>query len=114
MREIIFLVEAEIGACQLAQRSLEETGFEVRTFSTTAVIEAALENQPVLLLIADALPDGSGLDLCARIRQNPWLAKTPIVLLNSNASEEGRDAGHHAGAGTFGFTRRSAIRDSRD
>lgn len=98
MQEMIFLVEAEVDACQLAQYGLEQSGFEVRIFSTTAVIDEALRSRPALLLVAATLPDGSGLDLCVSIRQNPWLAKTPIVLLNSDPSEEGRIAGLQAGA----------------
>jgi len=98
MRQMVFVVEAEIGACQLAQRCLEDAGFSVRTFSTAAVIEEAQVSQPSLVLVAATLPDSTGLDLCARIRNNVLLAKTPIVLLNSDSSEAGRDAGLQAGA----------------
>jgi DNA-binding response OmpR family regulator len=98
MREMVFLVESEIFASQQAQRCLEETGFSVRTFATASVIEEAHESQPALMLVAAALPGGSGFDLCARIRQNPRLARTPVILLNSDPSDEGRHAALQAGA----------------
>jgi DNA-binding response OmpR family regulator len=108
MRETVFLVEADIEACQLAQRCLEEAGFSVRTFLTASgitasgitasVIEEARESRPSLLLVAAELPGGSGLDLCAHIRQDPWLAKTPIVVLNSDGSDTAREASLQAGA----------------
>src|SRR5277367_5680879 len=98
MREMVFLVEAEIGACEQAQRCLEDAGFSVCTFSTASVIEEAQERQPSLMLVASTLPGGIGLDLCTRIRENPWLAKTPVIVLNSGPSDEARDAALLAGA----------------
>jgi DNA-binding response OmpR family regulator len=98
MREMVFLVEAEIGACGQAKRCLEEAGFSVCTFSTASVIEEGKERQPSLVLVASALPGCGGLDLCTRIRQNPWLAKTPVIILSSDASEAARDAALQAGA----------------
>jgi DNA-binding response OmpR family regulator len=98
MKETVFLVEPELDACQLAQACLEEAGFIVRTLSAANVIQEALESLPSLVLVAAELPDGSGLDLCTLIRQDPQLAKMPVVLLNSDASEEMRAAGFRAGA----------------
>lgn len=98
MRETVFLVEADIGACQLAQRCLEDAGFSVRTFVNSSVIEEAQESRPSVVLVASELPGGSGLDICARIRQDPWLAQTPLIVLNSDPSELARDAGLQAGA----------------
>jgi DNA-binding response OmpR family regulator len=95
---MVFLVEAEIGACQQVQSCLKDAGFSVRTFSTASMIKEAQQSQPSLVLVASTLPDSSGVDLCARIRRNPWLAKTPVILLNSDASEAARDAGLQAGA----------------
>ncbi len=94
---MVFLVEAEVGACQLAQRCLEEAGFTVRTSSAAAIIEEAHDNQPSLVLVDGALP-GGGLDLCTRIRRNIRLGKTPVILLNSDGSEVSRGAALRAGA----------------
>jgi DNA-binding response OmpR family regulator len=98
MREMIFLVEAEVDAREQAKHFLDEAGFSVCTFSTAAVIEEAMERQPSLVLVASGLPGRGGLDLCTRIRLNPWLAKTPVIILNSDDSEAGRDAALQAGA----------------
>lgn len=98
MRETVFIVEPEIEDCELAQHCLEEAGFNVRTFSGATVIEEAQWHPPSLFLIAAALPDSTGLDLCRRIRQNSLLARTAIVLLNFDVSEAARAAGLQAGA----------------
>jgi DNA-binding response OmpR family regulator len=99
MTDLIFLVEGDDGACQLAQDCLEQACFAVRTFSTTpAVVEQALQSRPSLLLIASVLPSGSGLDLCRRIRKNSLFAKTPLLLLIDAAAEDDRIAGLQAGA----------------
>ena len=46
MRETVFLLEADIGVCQLAKSCLEEAGFSVRTVSAASVIEEAQDNRP--------------------------------------------------------------------
>src|SRR5262249_11439525 len=48
--------------------------------------------------IATTLPDGSGLDLCERIRQNPMQSSTPVILLSTSAGEEQHCAALEAGA----------------
>jgi DNA-binding response OmpR family regulator len=98
MRETVFLVEADMGACQPAQRCLEEAGFLVCTSSTNSWDADAQGIQPSLVLVDAGLPDSSALDLCRHIRQSPWLAKTPVILLNSDTTAASRDAALRAGA----------------
>ena len=98
MMGLVFVVEGEIREGRLAQQSLERTDYVVRLFSTMDVIEEAQATPPSLMLIAAQLPDGSGLDLCRCIRENPILAKTPIILLVDDACEENLVMGLECGA----------------
>jgi DNA-binding response OmpR family regulator len=98
MMGLVFVVEGNIRAGRLAQQSLERPDYIVRLFSTKDVIEEAQDTPPLLMLIAARLPDGSGLDLCRSIRENLILAKTPIILLIDDASEEERVMGLECGA----------------
>jgi len=43
-----------------------------------------------LVLTAMMMPDGNGLDLCRRIRENPSLSGIPVVFLIAAAAEEHR------------------------
>jgi len=50
------------------------------------------------MLIAAELPDGSGLELCRQVRNNPVLARTPVVMLIAAERAEGGAEGLEAGA----------------
>jgi DNA-binding response OmpR family regulator len=90
MRHLIFVVESETEVSHLAQLCLERAGYVVRTFSTANIMEEAERSRPSLILTAMVMPDGNGIDLCRRIRENPLLAGTPIVFLIAEAAEEHR------------------------
>lgn len=90
MGQLIFVVDGELETCQLARHCLEEAGYAVRTFSSSEVVHEAESSSPALILISLILPDGSGLNLCRRIRENPLLARTPLVFLLDHAAEEHR------------------------
>ena len=90
MKQLIFVVEEEAGVRALARQCLEEAGYAVRTFSTTAVIAEAEESRPALMLIGMVMPDGTGLELCRTIRGNRALARMPLVFLIPQAADEHR------------------------
>jgi DNA-binding response OmpR family regulator len=90
MRQLIFVIDGEIEACQVARQCLDEAGYAVRTFSSGDVIAQAEEEHPQLMLISLMLPDGSGLTLCRHIREHASLAGTPVVFLLADAVEEHR------------------------
>jgi DNA-binding response OmpR family regulator len=89
MRQLIFVID-EVEGCRTAQDCLESAGYEVRTFSTSEMIDEAESSRPALMLISLLLPDGSGISLCRRIRENPVLSRTPLLFLLEDATEEHR------------------------
>jgi DNA-binding response OmpR family regulator len=98
MKQLIFVVEDETEVRELARQCLEEAGYVVRTFATTNVIEEAAYEHPSLMLITMMMPDGNGLDLCRRIRENQTLARTPLVFLIPEVAEEHRALALESGA----------------
>ena len=60
---------------------------------TANVIQDAEDTRPALMLIAGMMPDGNGLELCRRIRENHLLARTPLSFLIPEAAKEDRDSG---------------------
>jgi DNA-binding response OmpR family regulator len=98
MKQLIFVVEDENGVCELAQRSLEEAGYAVRTFPTANMIQDAEDRLPSLMLIALMMPDGNGLDLCRCVRDSRVLATTPVILLIPETAEHHRALALDCGA----------------
>jgi two-component system alkaline phosphatase synthesis response regulator PhoP len=97
MMEYVLIVEIDSATCRLAIEYLEQAGYSVRISSVEDAIERALRERPSLLLIAGA-PERNGLDLCRRIRQNPALARIPVVVLIDGATLEDGIAAMEAGA----------------
>jgi DNA-binding response OmpR family regulator len=98
MAELIFVVDGDRGASRLARECLEEAGYRVRTFSSVADIEEGYDCRPSLMLIAATLPDGSGLDLCRRIRRSPVQCNIPLLLVTTETGEGQDCAALEAGA----------------
>lgn len=89
MKQLIFVVD-EPESCETARDCLEAAGYEVRTFSTGEILAEVEIDRPALILVSLLLPDGSGITLCRRVRENPLLARTPILFLLEDTTEEHR------------------------
>ncbi|HKW21152.1 MAG TPA: response regulator [Ktedonobacterales bacterium] len=59
------------------------------------------ERRPDLLVSEVDLADGSGLDLCARIRELPGGRRLPIMLVTHRSSTADKVAGFQAGADDY-------------
>lgn len=95
---LVAVVESESQAAECARLALEQSGHEMELFTSIDAVNEAQRRKPSLMLIADVLPDGNGLDLCRCLRAHPSLSKTPIILLLSNAREEDYVEGLESGA----------------
>ena len=59
------------------------------------------ERRPDLLVSEVDLPDGDGLELCARLRELPGGSRLPIMLVTTRSSTEDKVAGMQAGADAY-------------
>src|SRR5690606_18927427 len=70
-----------------------------------ATVQEALRDLPQgntgLILIDVVLPDGSGIDLCRKLRSDERMHGTPALLMSAKASPEDIMAGKRAGAAEF-------------
>ena len=98
MEGLIFVVEGDGQTSLSAKQCFENAGYTVQTFSTGDALEQAAHQHPLLMLIGDTLPGGTGADLCKRVRENPLLSRTPVILLVDGARHEDLIGGLASGA----------------
>ncbi len=95
----IVLVEDNEQIMQGNERMLKRRGYEVITALTLAEARSAIEAQiPDLFVLDIMLPDGSGLDFMAELRQH---SQVPILLLTALGDTDHRVEGLRAGADDY-------------
>ena len=100
--ELVFVVEGGTGIGRIAQRYLESANFAVRLLSTERnVIQQAEQVRPAVIMIDASAAKGRGLELCTQVRSTFSLARTPLILLAADASEEQRILGLELGADDY-------------
>jgi two-component system, OmpR family, response regulator RegX3 len=76
---------------------LEARNYEVASAQTIATaLELARQQKFNLFLLDSRLPDGSGINLCKKIRQ--FDARTPIVFFSADAYDSDKSTALEAGA----------------
>lgn len=81
-------------------RTLAPEGYEViLAVNATSGLENVSRNKPDLILLDVNLPDGNGIDLCRKIKEDDKLRHVPILILTGESvSVENRVNGLEAGA----------------
>jgi DNA-binding response OmpR family regulator len=99
MAERVLVVDDERDVCRLLTYNLEQAGFETEAASTGAeALLAAGRSPPAVVVLDVGLPDLSGVEICRRLRAEPALAGTGILMLTAMGADEDRIAGLEAGA----------------
>lgn len=79
----LLIVEPEAAMGEQLQMVLETLGVQVQTATLgEQAIEIMLDEEPDLVVVELALPDMHGYELIAKIRRDPMMATTPIVVLS--------------------------------
>lgn len=71
-------------------------GFEVWDAGTGAAALALAAQEPVLAIVETDLPDVSGADLLARLKEDPATSSVPVVMLGSDAGPQNGSRGESA------------------
>jgi DNA-binding response OmpR family regulator len=96
----VLYIEDHADTVEMVTLMLQGAGFDVQACSTLeAGLEAASEHKFDLYLLDVWLPDGSGMDLCKKIRE--FDAKTPIVFYSAAAYDGDKDAALESGAQAY-------------
>ncbi len=98
----ILVVEDEADSRSAAEAALGAAGLRVILGDT---VESGwslfLQHQPDLAILDIQLPDGSGIDLCAKIRGHEKLGATPVIMLTGKGGLDSKKGGFDAGADQY-------------
>lgn len=95
----ILVVDDEPRIREVVQYALEREGCQVLLAQTLRDAERLLEERPVDLLVLDVmLPDGSGLELCQKLRSKRSL---PVLFLSARGEEVDRVIGLEVGGDDY-------------
>lgn len=98
----ILVVDDEPPILELVRYTLEDEQIRVLEASDGAqALEAALAARPDLILLDVQMPRLDGLEVCRRLRADPSLAGTRIVMLTAAGQDADRARGLAAGADEY-------------
>jgi DNA-binding response OmpR family regulator len=98
----ILVVDDEPNVLRMVSYALHTEGYEVIAAQTgTEAINKAQAGAPDLVLLDVMLPDISGLEVCARLRQMPEGIDLPIIMLSAKAQVPDKVLGLEAGADEY-------------
>jgi DNA-binding response OmpR family regulator len=94
----VLCVEDDRDTCDVLRFVMHEFDFHIA--HTIAGAEEMIANRPFDIYVLDNwLPDGSGVDLCSRIRQND--AQAPIIFTSAIAQRHDINLAMDAGANSY-------------
>ncbi len=98
----ILIVEDETEIADLIALYLEKEGFTCRTCRDgLSALQSYQEQQPDLIILDLMIPQLDGLEVCARIRQQPGIKDPYIMMLTAKGEEIDRIIGLSTGADDY-------------
>jgi DNA-binding response OmpR family regulator len=98
----LLIVDDEEGVRALVRMTLDNGAYQIIEASEgLEALDLAREYRPDLVLLDVMLPDVSGMDVCRKIKDDPELASTTVVMLTARAQTS--DVGDAEEAGADGY-----------
>jgi two-component system phosphate regulon response regulator PhoB len=98
----ILVIEDEPDIRKNLEYNLAREGFKVSAVGSLSDANETLKSNVFSLILLDLmLPDGSGLDLCKKIKGNPETESIPIIILTAKDDEVDRVVGFELGADDY-------------
>ena len=100
MKDVILVVDDEEDIRELVRYNLSKGGYNVATAASgEEALRLAHELSPMLIVLDIMLPGIDGLEVCRRVKADPSLSQTPIVMIS--ALEKDVVAGLELGADDY-------------
>ena len=104
--ETVLVVEGDVATRSFLEQQLSDDGFEVfgaeRARQAFELFERA---RPELVLLDAVLPDGSGFELCSRLREGDarrgWNRDVPVIMVSSRSEPVDRVRGFARGCDDY-------------
>ena len=98
----ILVIEDEPDIRRTLEYNIAREGFNVLTASSISEAEEAIKSHQINLVLLDLmLPDGSGLELCKKIKSNPKTEYVPVLILTAKDDEVDKVVGFELGADDY-------------
>ena len=102
MNENILVIEDEPDIRRNLEYNLGREGFKASSVGSLDEANEKLKSKKFDLILLDLmLPDGSGLDLCKKIKSNSETEATPIIILTAKDDEVDKVVGFELGADDY-------------
>ncbi|NJN54550.1 MAG: response regulator [Anaerolineae bacterium] len=102
MTHKLLIVDDHPETLEIVSRVLRQQGYAVTAVSSgLQALALADAEQPDLILLDGMMPDLDGWEVCRRIRNNPKIARTPIIMFSAVNVAEQKLAGFNAGADDY-------------
>ncbi len=103
MSDLILIVEDEPDLVRNLEYNLEQEGYQTVSALDGASALELLDEPPLpdLVILDLMLPDGSGLEVCRRIRNDESTRPIPVLMLTARNEEMDRITGFEAGADDY-------------
>jgi two-component system phosphate regulon response regulator PhoB len=101
-KQRILLIEDEKDIADLISFNLDQAGFDSMVLTEGRhALSYVRQFKPDVVLLDLMLPDVEGFDICRRIKQDPKLSHTPILMVTARGSETDRIVGLELGADDY-------------
>ena len=98
----ILIIEDEPDIRKNLEYNLSREGYSVLTAASIAEAEQLIYSNNLSLVLLDLmLPDGSGLELCKKMKSDPDVQNLPIIILTAKDDEVDKVVGFEIGADDY-------------
>ena len=98
----ILIIEDEPDIRKNLEYNLSREGYSVLTAASIAEAEQLIYSNNLSLILLDLmLPDGSGLELCKKMKSDPDMQNLPIIILTAKDDEVDKVVGFELGADDY-------------
>jgi len=98
----ILIIEDEPDIRKNLEYNLSREGYSVLTAASIAEAEQLIYSNNLSLILLDImLPDGSGLELCKKMKSDPDVQNLPIIILTAKDDEVDKVVGFEIGADDY-------------